>query len=200
MERIVRWLPWVSSASLAMVVLGVLFAVLPQDPALSAGMENLDLFTAEEDLTFYEKVDFYRWLVQAQHHDAAPEKLGNHVDASSPPPLPWYALSPAQQHVLKRFQDRWNELPAPRQQRLRDHAQRWITLTAEQQASARQRFTQWQSLTPKQRERVREGYATWQRLSPDEGTALRQQFAWFRALAPAQREVLLERWRAAHAP
>lgn len=58
------WLPLVSSFSLAMFVVGVMFYVLPREPSLSAGMEQLDLLTAEEEFEFYQDLDFYAWLAQ----------------------------------------------------------------------------------------------------------------------------------------
>lgn len=70
-----------------MFVLGVMLVVLPREPGLSAGMENLDLFIAEEELEFYEEVDFYRWLVQERlrsgelrHPDSAAEPASGTVN------------------------------------------------------------------------------------------------------------------------
>lgn len=60
------WLPLVSSISLAMFVVGVMFYVLPREPSLSAGMEHLDMLTAEEEFEFFQNVDFYAWLMQQE--------------------------------------------------------------------------------------------------------------------------------------
>lgn len=41
-----------------------MFYVLPREPSLSAGMEHLEMLTADEEFEFYQDLDFYAWLAQ----------------------------------------------------------------------------------------------------------------------------------------
>lgn len=65
------WLPLVSSASLAMVVVAVILMVLPKEPGLSAGLDDLEMFSAADDLELYQEMDFYTWLAEEDAHGAA---------------------------------------------------------------------------------------------------------------------------------
>lgn len=64
------WLPLVGSVSLAMVVVGVMLRLMPQDPALSAGMDDLEIFTAQEEMELYQNLDFYLWVTEHGFDDA----------------------------------------------------------------------------------------------------------------------------------
>src|SRR5476651_1523478 len=66
--------------------------------------------------------------------------------ALSVTPVPWSALSPAEQQVLAPVQNKWEQLPPGAQQRLQRGAQRWSTLTPEQRDKLQERFRKWNSL------------------------------------------------------
>ncbi len=58
-----RWMPAAAMAGITTLAVGIWLQQPSQEsPALLAGIEDIELLAAQEDIEFYEDLDFYLWL------------------------------------------------------------------------------------------------------------------------------------------
>lgn len=62
-----RWIPATAMAGAAALAVGLwLHQPVQKNQVLVAGLEDIDLLAAQEDIDFYEELDFYLWLESQQ--------------------------------------------------------------------------------------------------------------------------------------
>jgi hypothetical protein len=95
--------------------------------------------------------------------------------------LPFEKLTPAEQLLLRRYAQRWANLPPQRREALVQGARRWLAATPEERRRWRAFFHHWRTLPPAKQERLRQ---RWETLGPEERERLRD---WLRFGRPPGR-------------
>jgi hypothetical protein len=79
--------------------------------------------------------------------------------------LSFEKLTPAEQLLLRRYAQRWANLPPQRREALVQGARRWLAATPEERRRWRAFFHHWRTLPPAEQERLRQ---RWESLGPEE--------------------------------
>ena len=72
--------------------------------------------------------------------------------------IPWNALSPEEQDILKKHRRNWTGYPENEQYRLRDGARRYMSLSPNERDRLERKQKQYREMTPAERKKLRDKY------------------------------------------